>query len=306
MTRGTSRVGFTLIELLVVIAIIAVLVGLMIPAVMKVTGLGPQATAKHEINQLSAAIAAFQQEFGVKTMPSKFVLHENLNAYNLSDPLHARSRQFLSQMFGRRLGGSTGIVNWRQRTPAPTPTNAQSYTLSGEQCLVFFLGGIQDTTSGQPGCLGFSTNPADPSVLGGTRRGPFYEFKSPRLIPDSSLKFSPVTPAIPRNGFLVYLDAFRVATRERPYVYLCDYSTNDYQADTYEVVGTSSPTTFLTAYRSAPTRYINQGGFQILCAGPDGYFGNPAGYNPSTGNLDLVGRDDLSNFQRNRLGAPQD
>jgi prepilin-type N-terminal cleavage/methylation domain-containing protein len=56
--------GFTLIELLVVIAIIAILAGLAFPAVQGALGSGRKAQARNDVAQLTAAIKAFQLEYG--------------------------------------------------------------------------------------------------------------------------------------------------------------------------------------------------------------------------------------------------
>ncbi len=60
--------GFTLIELLVVIAIIAVLAGLMFPAVSGALESGRKAQARNDVSQIAAAVKAYQAEYG--RMPS--------------------------------------------------------------------------------------------------------------------------------------------------------------------------------------------------------------------------------------------
>jgi len=292
------RRGFTLIELLVVIAIIAVLVGLTSAAVFRVLVKGPEIQAQSEIQQLAAAISAFKQEFNVKTMPSRIVLYEDMLMYNSDNSTLAQdSRAYLGMMFGRRIG-KTGVpatedkIDWNNDGTIQAGA-AGRYELTGEQCLVFFLGGAQNATS-PLGVQGFSTSPTNPMQAGGTRRGPFFDFKSNRLRPGA-------------NGFFVYVDPFpaRNGRQSQPYVYLSDYSTNQYRADS----------TLVAPYRTnGPTGdFLNKGSFQIICAGADHVFGNPNTYtatggqsfiNPNPPPHDGDGRDDFANFSRGRLGAP--
>jgi len=312
MTRRKSgrgrRAAFTLIELLVVIAIIAVLVGLTAAAVMKVLGRGAELQARTEMGNLETAIAACKSAHDVKYLPSRLVLYEKTADYDTTtDPDAQKTYQFLLRMFGGRIRGS--VIDWNgDGNKGNSP--AGGWQLDGSQCLVFFLGGIPSGPSESPGGTGFSANRTDPSAPPPRTKGPYYEFKSGRLI---------------RNGttnFLSYADPYGT---KQPYLYFSSGAAgNDYgPADCAGAVdGNGQPVIAPSANPSTnknkvvlpytesapgttPIKFVNPRGFQIICAGADGKFGDSFQWAPARGSTDPFGKDDQANFAGGPLGAPQ-
>jgi prepilin-type N-terminal cleavage/methylation domain-containing protein len=294
----TRRVGFSLIELLVVIAIIAILVSLSLAAAMKIITVMPRTQSNYEIGKLQQSLQAAQQAYnGLQTLPSQLVLYNNLASYNSAAPGTPayNTGQALNVMFGSRFLRSGSTVSWdgtpqmigAAANPAYLP-NA-SFTLEGDQALVFYLGGIPTTSGGANQCLGFSNNPVDPTAAGGTRIGPFYQFPSSRLI-----KLAHTTNGNATNAFFSFVDPYQ---KNQPYAFFGTTAVNVYSAD--------CPTLGVAPYFQG-TQFFNPNTFQIISAGADGQFGpGGASWSTTAGALNAPTRDNQSNFAVGTMATGQ-
>jgi general secretion pathway protein G len=248
---------------------------------------GPELKTRSEFSQLEAAIRYFQTKFGVSHLPSRIKLSETCTYLDLD----ADSVRFLKEMWPRLSLEPGNRYDWNGDGKVEG-----DWTLEGDECLVFFLGGIPNHDRARPGPLGFSTDPRNPTAHSTSRVGPFYEFTSHRL------------RDVHGRGFFSYTDPWR---RGQPYAYFSAYGKdNGYNRDG----DTDCPALGVWPYAEAVApspRFLRPSSYQILCAGPDGKFGPGTDvaahvWTSATGSgMPQPGRDDLSNFHSKPLGTPE-
>jgi general secretion pathway protein G len=309
-TRSAAPRGFTLIELLVVIAIIGILLALIIGAVMAVLSKPARVQDRHDISGMSNALQDFKLKFkGISYPPSRLYLSNSYANYlpgntpaGVPPLLAQQSLKYLKRMFPNLWTNPNAVVAWDGGLGMP----AAGVILEGDQCLVFFLGGIPSSD----GCLGFSKNIYDPTQPGGERIK-LYEFKSDRL------------KALHGNVFYSYLNPhdnnakayayFSPGERSNGYNSLvtglgssdCNFTATSLGVNPYA-------STWPAAGQFTPTpNFISPDTFQIISAGPDGQFGSGTTsqgtvWSPANQNSTATGpaADDMSNFVGNTLGAP--
>jgi general secretion pathway protein G len=247
---SVQRRAFTLVELLVVITIIGLLAGLLLPAINGAVRSAKEAAVASEISLLDQALASFKTRYG-EYPPSFIVLDESGGYSNNTVVVNAvrahfqtvggitssvqldtqttkaiqRSERYLKRFFNR-MGSTVQDIDGDGLPLAANPTQGAKYwILEGDECLVFFLGGIPRLNGETFELTGFCKRP-DAPLYGRNennkptlnRENPIFEFKAERLVDFDG------------DGFPSYIDTLGTDEHSRPYVYFSAYGANAYDA----------------------------------------------------------------------------
>ena len=320
LTLNTSRAGFTLLELMIVIVIIAILIGLLLPAVNSVRRAARDAEVRADIGKLEDAITKFKVTFGVEP-PSQLLLYPAPVDWEAS-PVSKRHKGMIKQLWPQFNFANCGGLSNGTSFLAPWAGTTTPLTLSGSECLVFFLGGMVDPASGA--FTGFSKDPLNPFGAGTNREGPYLEFKGAAVLPVSAVagdgNWSGRLTDHDGDWFPEYRDPF--PGQVNPYLFfngVSGYRTDWgmptsppwHNTDNYGVgipTTMSIPNAYYTSSFNAsvaPTMSAphKPKGIQIISPGPNGVYGTGGAFNPANGGtLSTDDQDNITNFASGRLG----
>lgn len=316
--RPSRRGGFTIIELMVVVVIIAALAALLLPAIQGARRSAIESQVRQEISQLENAIGEFKAELGPEP-PSFIRLHETGDSsmgtgWFANDAATRESRAILRTMFGTKMEFNGFVIDLNGNGSADAGV---SVDLRGDQCLVFFLGGLYDSTNGFRGFSKNSLRPLRFTSGSGTSIGPFMEFNPERV--RTSLPGNPAYSA-PLANFPVYVDP--IPGQTKPYLYVSSDEGRGY--DGSDLMTPLLPSGFqpylintkATAMAPNPAAWKPET-FQIISPGYDFSYGIGGPYKPDAdirlpalvqvSMADVVDpnrrdeRDNITNFQTGRL-----
>ncbi len=276
--------GFTLLELLIVMTIISVLIALLLPAINGARRSARDTQVRTEIGQIETALSAFKAKYG-QYPPSSIKLYVGVANWNTDPESKAVIRSFWPEFDFATL---VADLPWPDTGAVGTP-------LYGAECLVFFLGGVNDAPASF-NLIGFSKDPSNPFSRAGTNRDrPLIEFDASRLA---------------FNPNLTYLDPLNGQTN--PYIYMSSDDGRGYDATDFNGAMTE-------VYLQNGTKAWKNESYQIISPGQDGAYGYGGVFNTKQADTALIingdingdsvpdgidrsaERDNITNFHSSRL-----